>query len=318
MRRLFLGLALSGASALACAQAWPTKPLRLVMGFTPGGAAEAVARTFNRPLEQALGQPLVFDYRPGAGATIGADHVAKSAPDGYTLHLIDNGPLTMAPHFRKLPYDALTAFTPIAMVAVGGTVVVAHPSFPAKDLKELVALAAKAPGKYSYGTSAIGGAGHLAGELFSNVARIELTHVPYRGGGPAIQDLLGNQVPLLFSSLGAAMPQIRAGKIRAIAVSSPRRAAALPDTPTFAESGIVGADSLAWFMLVAPAGLPADLTTRISQAMTRILDDKTTVDAMRAQGYDPQILTPAEAARTLRTDYERWGKVIRDGYIKAD
>jgi tripartite-type tricarboxylate transporter receptor subunit TctC len=313
-----LALLLAAASGTALAQSWPAKPIRLVIGYTPGGAAEAIARTFNRPLEQALGQPLVFDYRPGAGATIGADATAKAPPDGYTLHLVDNGPVTVVPHLRKLPYDALTAFTPIAMTGIGGVVVVTHPSVPAQTMPELVALMRASPGKISYGTSGVGGAGHLGAELFRLVAKVDITHVPYKGGGPAITELLGGQIPMLFSSLGAAMPQIRGGKIRALAVSSPQRSAALPDVPTFAELGFTGADSLTWFMLVGPAGLPADIVTRVSQAMARIMDDKSVQDAIRALGYDPTPMSPAEAARTLRADYEKWGKVVREANIKAE
>ena len=318
MQKLLVALALSACSTLAAAQAWPAKPIRLVLGYTPGGAAEAVARTFHRPLEQALGQSVIFEYKPGAGATIGADYTAKSAPDGYTLHLVDQGPITVVPHLRKLPYDALTAFTPIAMTGVGGIVVVTHPSVPANTMQELIALVKANPGKYSYGTSGVGGGGHLAGELFKTVAKVDMQHVPYKGGAPAISELLGAQIPMLFSSMGAAVSTIKSGRIRALAVTSPKRAAALPDTPTFTEAGINGADSLTWFMLVGPAGLPSEIVTRLSQAMTKIFEDKSVQDAVRAQGYDPLPMTPLDAARTIRADFEKWGKVVREAGIKGE
>jgi tripartite-type tricarboxylate transporter receptor subunit TctC len=318
MKRIALAAALTAFTSLAFAQAWPAKPIRLVIGFTPGGAAEAVARTFNRQLEQALGQSIVFEYKPGAGATIGADFAAKAAPDGYTLHLVDNGPVTVVPHLRKLPYDSLSAFTPISITAVGGTVIVTHPSVPANSMQELIALMKANPGKYSYGTSGVGGGGHLAGELFKTVAKVDIQHVPYKGGAPAISELLGAQIPMLFSSMGAAMPHIKGGKIRALAVTSPKRAAALPETPTFTEVGIHGADSLVWFMLVGPAGLPADIVNRLSAAMTKIFEDKAVQDAVRAQGYDPLPTSPAESMRILRADYEKWGKVVREAGIKGE
>jgi tripartite-type tricarboxylate transporter receptor subunit TctC len=299
-------------AGLVHAQAWPVKPIRLVIGYTPGGAAEGTLRTFSQKLEAILGQQLVVEYKPGAGATIGADFAAKSAPDGYTLHLIDNGPLTIVPAGKKLGYDPLKSFTFIGLVNVGGTVLMGHPSVQANTLDELLKIARAKPGSLSYGTSGIGGTGHMSGELFKSVAKLDIVHIPYKGGGPAMAELLGGQIPLLFSSLTPAVPHIKAGKLRAYAVTSLVRSSAIPDVPTIAEMGYPGFEAVTYFGLVGPAGLPKDIVTKTSDALLTVLKDRDVQEAIKKQGYEPMPTTGEAMAERIRTDLAKWTRVIKD------
>jgi tripartite-type tricarboxylate transporter receptor subunit TctC len=310
-----LALAAACGASSASAQPWPAKPIRLVLGYTVGGAAEGTARALQPRLEQLLGQPLVMEYKPGAGATIAVEYTAKSAPDGYTLHLVDSGPLTILPNARKVGYDPIKSIAPIGLVCAGGTILVAHPSVPAANLEDLVRLARAKPGSLSYGTSGVGGAGHLAGELFKTVTRTDLVHVPYKGGGPAITELLGGQLPLLFSSMGTAVPYVKAGKIKALGVTSPDRASALPDVPTIAEQGYPGFDATVWFALVGPPRLANDIIARMNQALRTTLDDPQVQDGIRKQGYEPSPTTPQGLLDRIRSDLVKWGKVVRDANI---
>ncbi|MSQ18969.1 MAG: tripartite tricarboxylate transporter substrate binding protein [Betaproteobacteria bacterium] len=307
-----LALVLVVPAGIVHAQVWPVKPIRLVIGYTPGGAAEGTLRTFSQKLEAILGQQLVVEYKPGAGATIGADFASKSAPDGYTLHLIDNGPLTIVPAGKKLGYDPLKSFTFIGLVNVGGTVLMGHPSVQANTLDELLKIARAKPGSLSYGTSGIGGTGHMSGELFKSVAKLDVVHIPYKGGGPAMAELLGGQIPLLFSSLTPAVPHIKAGKLRAYAVTSLVRSSAIPDVPTIAELGYPGFEAVTYFGLVGPAGLPKDIVTKTSDALLLVLKDKEVQEAIKKQGYEPMPTTGEVMAERVRTDLAKWTKVIKD------
>jgi tripartite-type tricarboxylate transporter receptor subunit TctC len=266
-------------------------------------------------LHEMLGQPILFDYRPGAGATIAADYTSKAAPDGYTIHFADSGPLTILPNGKKLGYDPFESFTPIGMGCTGGTLLVAHPSVKAKNVQELIAQAKANPGALSYGTSGIGGAGHLAAELLQSMAGVQMTHVPYKGGSQAVSDLVGGQVPLLFSSMATAIPHVQSGKIRAIAVTSATRAWALPDVPTVAEQGLPSFEASVWFAMVGPAGLPKEIVARVNEALNAALADPKVQDAIRRQGYDPEPGSPADLEKRIRADYDKWGKVIRDAQI---
>ena len=305
-------------SLAAIAQSWPAKPIRLILGYTTGGATDAMARPLIAKMEPVLGQPLIIEYRPGANATLGAQMAASAAPDGYTLHLIDAGPMTIVPHVSKLAYDPLTSFTPIGLICAGGTAVVAHPSFPANSLHELIELAKAEPGKISYGTSGIAGAGHMAAELLQLATQTQMVHIVYKGGGPAMTDLLGGHIPVLFASLGTAVPHIKSGKVKGLAVTSTARVPAIPGVPTVAELGFPGFEALVWFGLVGPAKLPADVVTRTSQALNKALDDRSLQDAIRNIGYEPSPITPGEFATTIRNDLEKWRKVVRDANIRVD
>lgn len=312
-----LGLPLAGLAggAFAQQQAWPNRPVRVVLGYPPGGAADGTARPIEPKLQEALGQPVLFDYRPGAGATIAADFTAKAAPDGYTLHFVDSGPMTILPNGKQLGYDPFASFTPIGMVCTGGTLLVAHPSVQANTVQELIAEARSKPGALSYGTSGIGGAGHLAAELLQEMAGIKMEHVPYKGGSQAAADLIGGQVPLLFSSMATAIPHVQTGKMKAIAVTSLTRASALPDVPTVAEQGLPGFEASVWFAMVGPANLPAEIVAKVNRAINAALADPKVQDSIRRQGYEPVSGPPDGLAAQIRADHEKWGRVIRDAKI---
>jgi tripartite-type tricarboxylate transporter receptor subunit TctC len=308
---------LAGAMQRVFAQSkgWPDRPIKLVLGYPPGGAADGTTRPLEPKLQSTLGQPILFDYRPGAGATVAADYTAKAAPDGYTLHIIDSGPMTILPNGKQLGYDPFKSFTPIGMVCAGGTLVAAHPSVSANSVSELIALAKAKPGSLTYGTSGIGGAGHLAAELLQSLTGTQLIHVPYKGGNQAVTDLVGGQIPLLFSSMATAIPYVQSKKIKAIAVTYPTRASALPDTPTVAESGLAGFDASVWFAMVGPANLPDDIVAKTNQALNAALAEPGVQESLRKQGYEPVMGSAADLAKQIRADYDKWGKVIRDAKI---
>src|SRR5689334_14546461 len=268
MFRTSLALLAAACAGGTAAQTYPSKPIRLMFGYTAGGSAEAGARPLARALEPLLGQPLVFEYRPGNAGGVAMEAIAKSAADGYTLYYFDSGPLTVAPHLgQKIGYDPFKSFTQLGHVCGSGSLLVVHPSTPFHSVSDVIELSKKEPNKWSYGTSGVGGPHHLSGEYFKSVTGAKLLHVPYKGGGPAMTDLMGGQVPMLFSSLGPAVGAVKGGKIRPIAVTSLQRSAAFPDVPTMDEAGVKGFDSTAWYGLLGPAGLPSEVVARWTQAL---------------------------------------------------
>jgi len=297
---------------------YPDKPIRMVVGYAPGGAADKLVRPITDRLARVLKQPFVIDYKPGAGAALAAELTAKAPADGYTLHITDSGPMTILPHMRKLGYDPLSSFTPISMVGGGGVVVVVLPSSKATDMKSLIELAKKDPKNWSYGTSGVGGVGHLAGEQFKAAAKINIDHIPYKGGSPAITELLGGHVPLLFSSLGAAASHIQAGRLRALADSSGKRSSMFPDVPTMAEAGFPGFDASIWFSIVGPAGLPKEVMDKLVPALTSVMKDPEVILAIKREGYDPMPMTPQQTAERIKSDFELWGKTVKSANITAD
>ena len=297
---------------------YPDKPIRMVVGYAPGGAADKLVRPITDRLARVLKQPFVIDYKPGAGAALAAELTAKAPADGYTLHITDSGPMTILPHMRKLGYDPLSSFTPISMVGGGGVIVVVLPSSKATDMKSLIELAKKDPKNWSYGTSGVGGVGHLAGEQFKAAAKINIDHIPYKGGSPAITELLGGHVPLLFSSLGAAASHIQAGRLRALADSSGKRSSMFPDVPTMAEAGFPGFDASIWFSIVGPAGLPKEVMDKLVPALTSVMKDPEVILAIKREGYDPMPMTPQQTAERIKTDFELWGKTVKSANITAD
>ena len=297
---------------------YPDKPIRMVVGYAPGGAADKLVRPITDRLARVLKQPFVIDYKPGAGAALAAELTAKAPADGYTLHITDSGPMTILPHMRKLGYDPLSSFTPISMVGGGGVIVVVLPSSKATDMKSLIELAKKDPKNWSYGTSGVGGVGHLAGEQFKAAAKINIDHIPYKGGSPAITELLGGHVPLLFSSLGAAASHIQAGRLRALADSSGKRSSMFPDVPTMAESGFPGFDASIWFSIVGPAGLPKEVMDKLVPALTNVMKDPEVILAIKREGYDPMPMTPQQTAERIKSDFELWGKTVKSANITAD
>lgn len=306
------------ATAVHAQGAYPHKPIRLVLGFPAGGGADTVARVFMPGMEKQLGQPIVIDYRPGAGATLAAEHVAKATPDGYTLHYVDSGPLTVVPNTKKLPFDPVLAFAPISLVVSGGYVVVAHPSLAAASIRELVDLARAKPGALSFGSSGTGSSGHLAGELLKAIANVDIVHVAYKGGAQSMTDLIGGQIQLLFASLPTAVPQVRAGKIKALGVTSAVRATALREVPTVAEQGFDQYEASVWFGLVGPAGLPADVVNRVRAALVAALADPAVQEGIQRQGYDVAVSTPEQLASRIRGDLAKWNKVINAAGIRVE
>jgi tripartite-type tricarboxylate transporter receptor subunit TctC len=302
----------------AFAQGYPSKPIRLMIGYTAGGSAEAGARPLARALEPLLGQPLVFEYRPGAAGGVAMEVIAKAPADGYTIYYFDSGPLTVAPHISKVGYNNLTSFTQLGHVCGSGSLLAVHPSTPFQSVDDVISLSKKEPNKWSYGTSGVGGPHHLSGEYFKSVTGANLLHIPYKGGGPAMTDLMGGQVPMLFSSLGPAVGAVKSGKIRALAVTSPARSAAFPSVPTMDEVGLKGFDSTAWYGLLGPAGLPQEVVTRWTQALAKVGADKAVMGQINATGCDAEILPPAKTVERIKADYEKWGRVVKDANIRAD
>jgi len=314
---LAAAIALSAIGTAAHAE-YPDKPIKMLVGYAPGGAADKLIRPITDRLSKILKQPIVIDYNPGAGASLAADLTSKAPADGYTLHITDSGPMTILPHMRKLGYDPLTSFTPISMVGGGGVVVVVLPTSKATDIKTLVELAKKDPKNWSYGTSGIGGVGHLAGEQFKAAAKLDIAHIPYKGGNPALAELLGGHVPVLFSSLGAAATQIQSGKLRALADTSSKRSSMFPDVPTMAEAGFPGFDATIWFGIVGPAGLPKEVMNKLVPALASIMKDPEVIAAIKREGYEPMPFTPQQTADRIKSDFALWGKTVKDSNIKAD
>jgi len=312
-----VGLCVAAISA-AFAQGYPNKPIRLLIGYSPGGSAEAGARPLARVLEPLLGQPLVFEYRPGNAGGVAMEFMARAPNDGYTLYYFDSGPLTVAPHLSKVGYNNLSSFTHLGHVCGSGSLLVVHPSTPFKTPADVIEASKREPNKWSYGTSGVGGPHHLSGEYFKSVTGAQLLHVPYKGGGPAMTDLMGGQIPMLFSSLGPAVGAVKSGKIRALAVTSLTRSAAFPDVPTMDELGLKGFDSTAWYGLLGPAGLPREAVERLTQALAKAGADKDLVARINATGCDTEVLNPAQTVEKIKADYAKWGRVVKEANIKAE
>jgi len=297
---------------------YPDKPIRMIVGYSPGGAADNLIRPLSERMSRILGQSIVMEYHPGAGGAIAADILAKATPDGYTLHITDSGPMTIVPKMKKTPYNPLTDFTPLTMVGVGGVVLVTPANSPASNVKKLIELMKDKPGTWSYGTSGIGGVGHLAAEQFQIATGTKLTHVPYKGGAPAIVELIGGHVPLLFSSLGAASAHIQAGRIKALAVTSVKRSSMFPDVPTLAESGYPNFDASIWFGVVGPAKLPQAVLDKLLPAFQTALQDPAVQEAIRKEGYDSVSMTPSQMQKQIVQDLDSWSKVIKSANITYD
>jgi tripartite-type tricarboxylate transporter receptor subunit TctC len=304
----------------AFAQAdFPSKPVKLVVGFAPGGGTDITARIVAKKLGDLLGQQVIVDNRPGAGGNLATDLVAKAPPDGYTILLGNVGSLSVAPHMtKKLPYDPEKDLAPISLAVTFSNVVVVHPSLPAQTLADYVALAKAKPGGVHYGSSGIGGAGHLAGELFARVAGIELVHVAYRGGAPALNDALAGQVVSLFASTPSVLPHVEAGKLRALATTGPQRAASLPNVPTIAELGYPGYQAMNWYAFLAPARTPQPIIDRLNRGIAAALADPGVQKELATHGMEAIPSTPDALARYMASESATWGKVVKDAGITAD
>jgi len=304
--------------AVAFAQNYPNKPIRLMIGYTAGGSAEAGARPLARALEPLLGQPVVFEYRPGNAGGVAMEVIAKVPADGYTLYYFDSGPLTVAPHIGKVGYDNVKSFTHLGHVCGSGSMLAVHPSTPFRSVQDVIDASKREPNKWSYGTSGVGGPHHLSGEYFKSITGANLLHVPYKGGGPAMTDLIGGQVPMLFTSLGPAVGAVKGGRIRPLAVTSLQRSAAFPDVPTMHELGLKGFDSTAWYGIVGPAGLPQEVVAKWTQVLAKAGADKAVMDQISATGCDAEIQSPAATVERVKNDYLKWGRVVKEANIRAD
>jgi tripartite-type tricarboxylate transporter receptor subunit TctC len=295
------------------AQSYPARPVRVVVPLSPGGFADTPARMLAPRLSDQLGRQFFVENKPGAGGTIGADFVAKSPADGYTL-LFTGTPHVISAHlYKKMPYDALKDFTPISLIASGPYALVVNPNkVPVSSVRELIALAKSQPGKIDFASSGNGSAQHLVSALFNSMAGIELNHVPYKGSGPAMQDLVAGQVGVSFAGIPNVLSHVRAGRLRALAVSTPRRWSELPDIPTVAEAGVPGYEATLWLNVSGPAGLPAEIVERLSAEIAKALQDPEIQKNFRGAGVEPSAMGPQELARFMRAEHEKWGKVVRD------
>jgi tripartite-type tricarboxylate transporter receptor subunit TctC len=315
MKRWIVAAALAGAAAGTAAQNFPAKPITTVVGFEPGGGTDTTARIVAPALSELLGQQVVVENRAGAGGNIAVDYVAKSPPDGYTLVLANVGALAVNPHLLKTPYDPLRDLAPVSMAVVFPNVLVVQPDLPVQSVQDYVKLATEKPG-VTYASSGIGGAGHLAGELLKSMAKIDIVHVPYKGGGPAMQGFLGRQVDSFFATPISSISQIRSGKARAIATTGAKRDKLMPDVPTVAESGFPGYEALNWYGYLASAKTPKEIIDRLSRDIAKALADPKVVAALNKTGVEPLAMTPDEFGRYIQREYDSWGKVVREAGIK--
>ena len=304
----------------AAAQSWPTKPIRLLVGFAPGGGTDIVFRAIAPKLGELLGQPIVVENRAGASGTIAADLVAKSPPDGYTLLAGHANSNAIAPHvLAKVPFDALNDFTPIIYVGYVPNVLVVTPSLPAKSVEELIALAKAKPGALTYASSGVGSTQHLAGALFNQITGTEMTHIPYKGSGQAVIDLVAGQVNANFDTMPPVLEQIKSGKLRALAISTPQRLPQLADVPTFEEKGIRGFDVTNWYSIMGPKGMPTDMVMKIDAAVKKVLADpevRAKLDPQGVQFGGPR--TPEAFREFIRAENAKYAKMVRELNIKAE
>jgi tripartite-type tricarboxylate transporter receptor subunit TctC len=318
MRKILAFLLALGLAAPAFAQPYPSKPVRFIVTFAAGGGTDLLARTVAPRLSDGLGQPVVVENRAGANGAIGADFVAKSAPDGYTLCVCAAGTLAIGPHLTKQPFDPLKDLAPVSLLANSPFVVTVNPGVKANTLRELIALAKAQPGKINFGSSGNGGSPHLSTELFKSMAGVDMVHVAYKGLGPGIADLMGGQIQVMFADVNLVVPHIKSGKLRALAFTGAHRSPALPDLPTVAEAGVPGYAAGTWYGVLAPAGTPAPIVARLSDEIRKALALPEVQSALIAQGVEPAGTTPAQFADYLRDEHAKWGKVIREAKIKID
>ena len=317
----FAAAALIGALAAAdaAAQDYPVRPVRLIIPFAPGGTNDVIGRLVGSRLTETLGQQVIADNRGGAGGTIGAELAAKSPADGYTIVIGHIGTLAVNPTlYRKLAYDPLKDFQPISLIAKVPNIMVVHPNVPAKSAKDIIAIAKAKPGALVYGSGGSGGAAHLATEYFKLMAKIDMVHVPYKGTGPALVDLLAGQTQLVLAGVPGISGHVKAGKLRAIGVSTARRLAVFPDVPTIAESGVPGFEATQWYGVLGPSGMTRTVLTRLNQDIVKVLQTREMQDRLAADGAEPFASTPDEFHAFIKAEIARWAPVIKAAQIRAD
>ncbi|WP_050854663.1 tripartite tricarboxylate transporter substrate binding protein, partial [Bordetella pertussis] len=314
---LALGAALAAPAAVAAP--FPDRPVRLVVPYPPGGGADIFARTLSEPLAAQLGQPVIVENRPGANGIIGTDAVARAAPDGYTILLGNSGPNAINQAiYPDLPYDAVDSFEEVSLIGYTTHVLVVHPGVQARSVTELIALARRSPGQLNFASTGQGGTPHLAGELFKLMTGTDMVHVPYKGASPSNADVIAGQVQLTFNTLPPLMTSIRAGKVRALAVTGKQRSQLLPEVPTIDEAGVAGYDVQTWYGIHAPAGTPAAVVDRLNQALVAVLSNAQVRAALVGQGYEVATSTPGEFSRMVRDDVAKWRKVVKEAKVKVD
>lgn len=298
-------------------QAYPEKPIRLIVPYPPGGLTDASARTVAKSLSERLRQPVVIENIAGGGGNIGADKAAKSPADGYTLYVGNNATVGINTLiYKKLPFDPISDFAPITLYAESQTILVVHPSLPVRNVAELIALAKSRPGQLNFGSTGTGGLSHLAGELFKSSAGVQMTHVPYKGTGPAQSDLLGGQIQLMFND--TAVPHVKAEKLRALAVTGKKRWPQLPDVPTFAELGIQGYETYNWFGILAPRETPGAIIGRLNRELVAVMQEPAVQEWMRSRGAEPVTSSPEEFAVYIRKDLAKWARLVKEVGITAE
>jgi tripartite-type tricarboxylate transporter receptor subunit TctC len=301
------------------AQAYPAKPIRYVVPFPPGGATDTLARAIAQKLSESMGQPVVIDNRPGAGGNIGIEAAVRSPADGYTIVTVATATVAINPTlYRNLSFDAGRDLTPVAFIAYVPNILVVNPSVPAGTLSELIAYLKANPGKVNYASPGSGNSSHLAGEMFKQRAGVEITHVPYKGDAPAFTDLVGGQVQMMFAIMVTAVPHVKSGRLKPIALAGLQRAPSLPDVPTLSESGLPGFDAGAWFGVMAPAGTPKDIVSRLNVEINKALQSQEVRDRLTPLGAAPTTMTPDQFSALVAKEREKWGKLVRDSGAQVD
>ena len=313
---ILLGAALASSPSLA--QTWPSKPIRMIVPYTPGGYTDTMARGVGEPLARALGITMIYENKPGANSIVGADIVAKAAPDGYTLATVIAAHSANATLYPKLPFDVMKDFVPVSLTSVSPLILVVNNDFPARTVAEFLAYARANPGKINFGSSGNGAAAHLTMEYLQTLTGTKMQHVPYKGTAPALTDLIGGQIGVMFDATSLMMPHVKSGKIRALATTAEKRVAGALDVPTMIEGGVPGFVSGTWSMVLAPAGTPPDIVNRLSSEIAKIARTPAFREKFESQGIIPVGNTPEEAAAFLKAEVAKWGKVIRDANVKVD
>ena len=306
------------AGAVHAADPYPSRPIRMIVAYPPGGGTDQVGRVMAEQLTVTLGQNVVVDNRGGATGNIGTELAARALPDGYTLLMGNVAPNAVnVSLFKKLPFDPVKDFSPVSLVAITPNILVAHPSIPVKTIKELIAYAKAKPGTLNFPSAGVGSSSHLAGELLKSLAGISMVHVPFKGGGPALVAVIAGEVQIMFATMPAAMPHVKSGKVKPVAVTTAKRSKAMPELPTIAESGVKGYDASTWYGLLAPARTPPAIVTRLHGDTVKILAGPTR-QRLEAQGFEPDGGTPAEFANYIKSEITKWAKVIKDAGIPAE